>query len=123
MHVVMSAVQEPPVAETMRGCTAGRNRRPRFSRSRSIEAATTPAGCFRGPKQHELDQRDFDAYAEQLKVLSDRHPGRVQIVFSVADLKTHFEATDEVWDPSCRLGTELRFLVQSRGRVRELPIS
>ena len=65
---------------------------------------------FRGPKQHELDQRDFDAYAEQLKVLSDRHPGRVQIVFSVADLKTHFEATDEVWDPSYRLGTELRFL-------------
>jgi hypothetical protein len=43
-------------------------------------------------------------------VLSDRHPGRVQIVFSVADLKANFEATDEVWDPSYRLGTELRFL-------------
>ncbi|MEO8259609.1 MAG: hypothetical protein ABI868_19845 [Acidobacteriota bacterium] len=65
---------------------------------------------FDAPKQHELDQRDFDAYAEQLKMLSDRHSGRVQIVFSVADLKTHFEATDEVWDPPYRLGTELRFL-------------
>jgi hypothetical protein len=35
---------------------------------------------------------------------------RRRIVFSVADLKTHFEATDEVWDPSYRLGTEVRFL-------------
>ena len=43
-------------------------------------------------------------------MLSDRHPGRVQIVFSVADLKTNFEANNEVWDPSYRLGTELRFL-------------
>jgi hypothetical protein len=55
---------------------------------------------FDAPKQHELDQRDFDAYAEELKVLSERHGGRVQLVFSVADLKTHFEATDEVWLPS-----------------------
>jgi hypothetical protein len=65
---------------------------------------------FDAPKQHELDQRDFDAYAEQLKLLSDRHPGRVQLVFSVADLKTHFEATDEVWVPSYWFGNELRFL-------------
>lgn len=65
---------------------------------------------FDAPKQHELDQRDFDAYAEQLKVLSERHPGRVQLVFSVADLKTHFEATDEVWDPSYTINGELRFL-------------
>jgi hypothetical protein len=65
---------------------------------------------FDAPKQHELDQRDFDAYTEQLKALSDRHPGRVQIVFSVADLKTHFEATDEIWDPSYRLANVLRFL-------------
>jgi hypothetical protein len=65
---------------------------------------------FDAPKQHELDQRDFDAYAEQLKLLGERHPGRVQLVFSVADLKTHFEATDEVWQPSYTLNGEQRFL-------------
>lgn len=66
---------------------------------------------FDAPKQHELDQRDFDAYAEQLKLLAERYPGRVQLVFSVADLKTHFEATDEVWLPSfTNEGGEPRFL-------------
>ncbi|MFN7983000.1 MAG: hypothetical protein U0Q11_14170 [Vicinamibacterales bacterium] len=66
---------------------------------------------FDAPKQHELDQRDFDAYAEELKLLSERHRGSVQLVFSVADLKTYFEATDEVWLPSYTdAGGELRFL-------------
>ncbi len=66
---------------------------------------------FDAPKQHELDQRDFDAYAEQLKLLAGRFPGRVQLVFSVADLKTHFEATDEVWLPTyTNKEGELRFL-------------
>ena len=66
---------------------------------------------FDAPKQHELDQRDFDAYAEQLKLLAERFPGRVQLVFSVADLKTHFEATDEVWLPSyTNEEGEMRFL-------------
>jgi hypothetical protein len=31
---------------------------------------------------------------------SDRHPVRVQRVFSLADLKTHFVATDAIWDPA-----------------------
>ena len=54
---------------------------------------------FDAPKQHELSQADFDVYMERLKQLGERYPDRVQVVFSVADLKTHFEATDEVWDP------------------------
>ena len=66
---------------------------------------------FDAPKQHELDQRDFDAYAAELKILAERFPGRVQLVFSVADLKTHFEVTDEVWLPSYTNDDgELRFL-------------
>jgi len=66
---------------------------------------------FDAPQQQELDQRDFAAYAEQLKLLTERFPGRVQLVFSVADLKTHFEATDEVWLPSyTNEEGELRFL-------------
>jgi hypothetical protein len=52
------------------------------------------------PKQHELNQEDFDAYVERLKVVAARYPGRVQIVFSVADLRTQLEATDEVWMPA-----------------------
>jgi hypothetical protein len=51
------------------------------------------------PKQHELNQEDFDAYTERLKLVAARHAGKVQIVFSVADLKTQIEVTDEVWLP------------------------
>jgi hypothetical protein len=36
---------------------------------------------FDGPKQHELNQQDFDAYIERLRLISDKHPGRVQVVF------------------------------------------
>lgn len=52
------------------------------------------------PRQHELNQEDFNAYAERLKILGDRYPGRVQIVFSVANLKTQIEVTDELWVPT-----------------------
>lgn len=51
------------------------------------------------PRQHELNQEDFNAYAERLKMLGDRYPGRVQVVFSVANLKTQIEVTDELWVP------------------------
>jgi hypothetical protein len=57
---------------------------------------------FDAPKQHELDQSHFDVYVERLKQLSDKYPGRVQMVFSVADLKTQIESTDEIWEPSYR---------------------
>lgn len=55
---------------------------------------------FDAPKQHELSQADFDVYVEHLKRLAERHIGRVQVVFSVADLKTQIEPTDEIWEPA-----------------------
>ena len=46
-----------------------------------------PAGFVRRAKQHELSQTDFDAYTERLQPLPPSIR-RVQVVFSVADLKT-----------------------------------
>jgi len=54
---------------------------------------------FDAPKQHELSQSDFDAYTDNLTVLAAKYPQRVQMVFSVADLKTQIQAGDEVWLP------------------------
>jgi hypothetical protein len=51
------------------------------------------------PQQHELSQNDFESYAERLKLLADRYPGRVQVVFSVANRKLQIEPTDELWLP------------------------
>ena len=65
---------------------------------------------FDAPKQHELSQKDFDAYTERLELVSAKHPGRVQVVFSVADLKTQFQAGDEVWMPTFTFDREPRFL-------------
>ena len=65
---------------------------------------------FDAPKQHELDQADFDAYTHRLQMIAARYPGKVQIVFSAADLKTQFEAGDEVWAPPFTVDNELRFL-------------
>jgi chromosome segregation ATPase len=65
---------------------------------------------FDAPKQHELSQTDFDAYAERLTLLATKYPQRVQIVFSVADLRTQFQAGDEVWIPTFTLGDSPRFL-------------
>lgn len=41
---------------------------------------------FDAPKQHELSQTDFDAYTDKLQLIATKYPGRVQVVFSVADL-------------------------------------
>jgi prefoldin subunit 5 len=65
---------------------------------------------FDAPKQHELSQTDFDAYTERLERVSAKYPGRVQVVFSVADLKTQFQAGDEVWMPSFTFSGASRFL-------------
>jgi hypothetical protein len=54
---------------------------------------------FDAPKQHELSQKDFDAYTDNLTVLAAKYPQRVQVVFSVADLKTQIQSGDEVWLP------------------------
>ena len=51
------------------------------------------------PQQHELSQDDFESYAERLKIVADRYPGRVQVVFSVANRKLQIEVTDELWVP------------------------
>ena len=51
------------------------------------------------PTQHELSQTDFDAYTDKLQLIAAKYPGRVQVVFSVADLRTQFQAGDEVWLP------------------------
>jgi hypothetical protein len=72
-----------------------------------LEVALTRGGNHPGwlildaPRQHELNQEDFNAYADRLKALGDRYPGRVQVVFSVANLKTQIELTsDELWVPA-----------------------
>ena len=65
---------------------------------------------FDAPKQHELNQTDFDAYAERLQLIAAKYPGRIQVVFSAADLKTQFQAGDEMWLPSFTINGEPRFL-------------
>jgi hypothetical protein len=65
---------------------------------------------FDAPKQHELNQADFDSYARRLQLVAARYPGRVQLVFSAADLKTQLEATDEMWIPNFLIHGEPRFL-------------
>jgi prefoldin subunit 5 len=65
---------------------------------------------FDAPKQHELSQTDFDAYADRLQMIAARYPGQVQIVFSAADLKTQFQADDEMWLPGFTVGGVARFL-------------
>ena len=65
---------------------------------------------FDAPKQHELSQTDFDAYTDRLLTLSTKYPGRVQVVFSVADLKTQFQPGDEVWLPRFTIDGNARFL-------------
>jgi hypothetical protein len=65
---------------------------------------------FDAPKQHELSQADFEAYADRLQMLAARYPARVQIVFSAADLKTQFQADDEMWIPGFTVEGVPRFL-------------
>jgi chromosome segregation ATPase len=65
---------------------------------------------FDAPKQHELSQTDFDAYTSRLVMVAAKYPGRVQVVFSVADLKTQFEVGDEVWGPNFIFDGNPRFL-------------
>jgi predicted nucleic acid-binding Zn-ribbon protein len=65
---------------------------------------------FDAPKQHELSQTDFDAYTERLTVIAAKYPKRVQVVFSVADLKTQFQVGDEVWVPGFTFDGNQRFL-------------
>jgi len=55
---------------------------------------------FDAPKQHELSQIDFDAYTDALTLVAAKYPQRVQIVFSVADLRTQLHPGDEVWLPT-----------------------
>jgi hypothetical protein len=66
-----------------------------------------PALCR---KQHELSQTDFDEYTDRLQLIAAKYPGRVQVVFSVADLKTQFQAGDERWQPTFTVDGEPRFL-------------
>ena len=80
-------------------------------RYRLHEAGTAPDGCFfDAPKQHELSQTDFDSYTDKLALLAAKYPQRVQVVFSFADLKTQFQAGDEVWIPSVTFDGNARFL-------------
>lgn len=65
---------------------------------------------FDAPKQHELSQADFDAYTDRLQVIAAKYPQCVQVVFSVADLKTQFHPGDEVWLPTFTMDGKPRFL-------------
>ena len=65
---------------------------------------------FDTPKQHELSQTDFDSYIDKLQLMAAKHPGRVQVVFSVADLKTQSQLGDEVWIPTFTVDGNPRFM-------------
>ena len=79
---------------------------------------------FDAPKQHELSQTDFDAYTDRLQLIATKHPGRVQVVFSVADLKTQFQPGDELWMPTFTIDGNPRFLGPvARGRNGQTPAS
>jgi hypothetical protein len=43
-------------------------------------------------------------------MIAARYPARVQVVFSVADLKAQFQAGDEVWQPTFTMDGRPRFL-------------
>jgi hypothetical protein len=77
---------------------------------------------FDAPKQHELSQTDFDAYTDRLSLIATRFPQRVQVVFSVADLKTQFYAGDEVWIPTFTVDGNPRFLGPLEGKSGEVPL-
>ena len=73
-----------------------------------LEAALVGGGPHPGlllldaPKQHELKDEDFDAYLERLRGLSERFPGRVQVVLSLSsDLS--LRTGDVRWDPEFQL--------------------
>ena len=65
---------------------------------------------FDAPKQHELNQADFDAYTDRLKLIATKYAGRVQVCVSAADLKTQFESGDEMWIPGFTIDGVPRFL-------------
>ena len=65
---------------------------------------------FDTPKQHELSQTDFDSYIDKLQLMAAKHPGRVQVVFSVADLKTQSQLGNEVWIPTFTVDGNPRFM-------------
>lgn len=43
-------------------------------------------------------------------MIAAKFPGRVRVVFSVADPKTQFQAGDEVWQPTFTIDGSPRFL-------------
>jgi prefoldin subunit 5 len=51
------------------------------------------------PKQHELAQRDFEAYVARMRDVSRRHQGAVQMVFSMAHISVDPADGDVVWLP------------------------
>lgn len=77
---------------------------------------------FDAPKQHELSQADFDAYTDRLSLIATKFPKKVQVVFSVADLKTQFYPGDEVWIPSFTVDGKPRFLGPREERSGEIPL-
>ena len=77
---------------------------------------------FDAPKQHELSQADFDAYADRLVLLARKYPQRIQVVFSAADLKTQFYPGDEKWVPGFTMDGKPRFLGPSAKESDPAPI-
>lgn len=76
---------------------------------------------FDAPKHHELSQLDFDAYTDRLQLMAAKYPGRVQVVFSVANLKTQFQVGDEVWLPTFTSDGNPRFLGPVEGTRSSQP--
>jgi hypothetical protein len=78
---------------------------------------------FDAPKQHELSQTDFDSYTDKLALLASKYPQRVQVVFSVADLKTQFQAGDEVWLPTFTVDGSPRFLGREEREPEQIELT
>jgi hypothetical protein len=49
-------------------------------------------------------------HTPKLVLIANKYPQRVQMVFSVADLKTQFQAGDAVWIPTFSAEGSPRFL-------------
>lgn len=63
------------------------------------------------PKQHELENEDFDKYIKELKVLSDTYKN-VQFIFSATSYLYDGDEKDKCWLPGFAIGADNMYLGQ-----------
>lgn len=62
------------------------------------------------PRQHELHQADLNAYFDRLRDVARKFQGRVQVVFSIADLSAPASADERSWAPAFGTPENPRYL-------------